>query len=245
MSSEDLQDKIPPYGSWQTLESFIERLNGTVTPPIIDNSILPHLSGGSRSTLMVALRFLRLIEGEGVVTERLRKLVAAYGTEQWKAELQEVVLGAYIPVLGSLDISTGTASQLENSFRAGAGISGETVRKCIRFYLSALIAAGVTFSPYFAARRSRADKAGNKPQKKPVRKNGREQPNSETERPATRERPYGPGFPSPEGMTRLDIPIPGKHMATIIVPESLTEEEWSMLDNLFRSYAKLRDKAKP
>lgn len=241
---EDLQEKIiPAYVSWPTFMRFIDRLKETVTPPRIDNSMMPSFSGGERSQIQVALRFLALIESDGTVTERLRRLVVAYRTEEWKQVLAEVIHTAYAPIVGDLDITIGTAAQLADKFRA-IGATGTTVDKCIRFYVSALKEAGTPFSPYFTARRSRTERNGGK-LRKITRRTVPEQQSSTTVAllPHESERPHEYAQ-DPKGTTRLHIPIPGKPMATITVPEDLTEEEWSMLDAFFRSYTKLRDKAK-
>jgi hypothetical protein len=61
--------------------------------------------------------------------------------------LGEILQTAYRPVLNDLNLPTATPMQLNESFKA-AGASGDTVRRCVSFYLAAAKDSGQSLSPY-------------------------------------------------------------------------------------------------
>lgn len=244
-ANEDRDRVIPPYVPWPTLLTFIEPLKATVTPSRIDHSIMQNFSGAVRSQLLVALKFLGLIEPDGTATKRLKDLVSAYQTDEWKSVLGDIITVAYAPIIGGIDLQSATSTQLDNQFRENGGVSGSTIDKCTRFYLSALTAADISFSPHFSTRRSRANSKPDGNVKRPQRQ--RRSPKESTPPSSEEQTPSGaPPHESilqPPGTTRLQIPIPGKAMATIIFPDKLDEQEWEMIDQYFRNYVKLRSRA--
>ena len=243
-ANEDRERAIPPYVSWPTLLTFIEHIKETATPARIDNSVMQRFSGAARSQLMVALKFLGLIGPDGTTTGRLKELISAYQTDEWKSVLSEIVTAAYDPIIGGIDIQSATSTQLFGQFRENGGVTGSTTDKCVRFYLSALTAADIKFSPHFSTRRSRTNKAdGNAKRTQRQRRGTKERipQNPEEQPPASSTSPHE-SIPQPPGTTRLPVPIPGKEMATIIFPDDLDEQEWEMIDQYFRSYVKLRNR---
>ena len=247
---EEMQrQSIPPYVSWSTFLTFIARLRETVVPLRIDSGVMPTFSGAAKSQILVALKFLKLIEPNGYTTELLRELVPSYQTDNWKALLGKIITQAYVPVIQDLDIKSATLAQLEEKFREAGGVTGSTVNKCTRFYLGALKEADIAFSPYFVARRSRASGNGkgetaNGRTRRGARKVTKDQSSSESGQPDSSREDYSRStIPQPPGTTTLQVPIPGKAMATIVFPDMLDEDEWNMIDQYFRNYIKLRDKA--
>ncbi|OWY73411.1 hypothetical protein B7486_03460 [cyanobacterium TDX16] len=110
---------------------------------------MPGISGGNQGALLSALTFLKLINTGGVVTEKMRALVTAYGTDQWSDSLVEVLGSAYDPIIGDLDIDTATYKQLSDAFKQRGGVDGQMLDKCIRFFLAAWNSTGSTLSPHF------------------------------------------------------------------------------------------------
>src|SRR5688500_8549909 len=94
----------PAYAPWPTFKSFIETLKATAIPSHIDPSVMGRMSGSVQSQLRTTLRFLNLIDDSGAVTAGLRKLVGAFGTEDWKESLGDIVFDAYADLLGDFDI---------------------------------------------------------------------------------------------------------------------------------------------
>ena len=240
----DREQAIPPYVSWRTLLTFIEHIKDTVTPAQIDDSVLQRFSGAYRSQLRVALNFLGLTGPDSTTTtQRLKELVSAYQTDDWKSVLGEIITAAYDPIIGGIDIQSATSAQLISQFRENGGISGTTIDKCVRFYLSALTAADIRFSPHFSARRTNMD-GGTKRSQKQRRGPKEKTAASPGEQPPDNGISSHESVTQPPGTTRLPVPIPGKAMATIIFPDDLDEEEWGMIDQYFRNYVKLRSRMK-
>ena len=248
-SEETHKQLISPYVPWPTFLNFVDRLKATVVPPRIDSGVMMSFSGAMRSQLLVALKFLRLIDSNETTTELLKKLISAYQSEDWKTVLGEIVTQAYDPIIQGLDIKSATSMQLAERFRDIGGVTGSTVDKCIRFYLGALKEADITFSPHFVARRGRTSGSGkgensNGRAKRNSRKSTREKSSPEPEQPPSSSGPFAHGIiPQPPGTTTLPVPIPGKPMVTIVFPDDLNEDEWAMIDQYFRNYVKLRNKA--
>jgi len=226
----------PPYVSWKTVQNYVEYLHKSKVPPHrIDTSMMPStMSGQVRSALRVALRFLGLIDDDGIVSPAFVTLIETFDTPSWSKTLAQVVEQAYAPIVTGLDIQNGTAQMLNEKFREAGGVDGEVRFKAVRFYLSALDAAGVKFSPHFVARGQK--EYGRVGPRKSRRPNGR-----------TDQIDGGAGIGSvvdealpesvpPTGMTRWPIPIPGKTGAVIIVPTDINEDDWMMIDTVVRAY---------
>src|SRR5262245_57336659 len=124
-----------PYGPFDTYRAFIASLKSSTLPPVIDASMLARQSGTARSHLRTTKRFFRHIREDGAVTDGMRRLVAAYGTDGWPEAVGDAVVLAYGPVVGDLDTDTATLGQLIERFRANGGVSGSALRKAVKFYL--------------------------------------------------------------------------------------------------------------
>jgi hypothetical protein len=146
------EPRRPPYLPWSTVSTFIGRLSATALPPKIDKSLMPTMSGAVQGHLISALKFLGMLDGDGRVTERLRKLVKAHGnTDAWREELRDL-LGTAYDMGDRVDLDTGTSAQLRAAFRDVWGVDGEMVEKATRFYLAAMDAADLKYSPHFKTR---------------------------------------------------------------------------------------------
>lgn len=135
----------PPYISFRTLLNLIERMADEGTPPRIDRSYLSGLSGGYQTQVMAALRWLGLIDDEGVVQDNLSALVT--NPELRQRFVGEIIKQRY-PEAVRLGEIKATQAQLEETFRP-YGISGATLRKAVAFYLHAANFAGIPVSPFF------------------------------------------------------------------------------------------------
>lgn len=231
MASETAKS-TPPYVAFPTFVSFVERLSQTALPTRIDRSVMQGMSGVTQSHLMSALRSLNLINDTGHVSDRLRTLVRAYGTEKWTEELGEVLIAAYGAVVNGLDLDNGTQKQLYDCFKANGNVDGETLDKCVRFYLKAMEAADMTLSPHFTMRRQGAPRRSAAKQRK-ASGNGAEAIKSQERNGDEVEPPTGTiGFP---------LHVPGKAAGMIYVPSDLSPEDCELIEAMMpvlRAYAK-------
>ena len=120
-----------------------------VVPAQIDASVLKSLSGTARSQLLSALRFMHLIDGDGIPSEGLKKLADAVSTPEWSTKLAEFLTEAYKPIIKGLDLKTATPKMLAESFKKFGGVEGGTVELALRFFLIGMKEAGVELSPYW------------------------------------------------------------------------------------------------
>lgn len=150
MASEptDSKQPLPPYPAFQSVKSGIAVFKEHVIPNRVDRSVWGNKYSGSVATqVQTAFKFLRLIDGDGVPTDRLRTLVGALDTEQWGPKLRLVIEESYAPIF-TLDLEKVTVTQFFERFRAVYGAEGETARKCVTFFLNAAREAGIKVSPF-------------------------------------------------------------------------------------------------
>ncbi len=173
--------------------------------------------------VLAALRYFSLIDTDGHPTERLGQLVSAEG-EKRKEVLLALVHEGY-PLLFShgFDLSSGTAAQLDEKFK-DAGAKGDTVRRCVGFFMGLAKDAGVQLSPYLKPPRRRAT-------------NGRKRvPNRKSKTQSEPEPPPEPP-PSDRPASRPDFQV----LYDLLDPESMDDAEqqavWTLLMYLKRKGA--------
>jgi Family of unknown function (DUF5343) len=161
MTEEHGESKsIPPYVGWKTFKNFIDGFRTNV-PSRIDRSLMGTMSGATQAQLLTALRFMGLISDAGTPTQKLRDFARSDGDAR-RLLLGDIIADAYLNVLQGVDIDSGTYRQLSEAFGA-TGAQGETVHKCIAFYLSALREAGINYSPHFKIRGARGSTGRRRP----------------------------------------------------------------------------------
>jgi hypothetical protein len=233
-----------PYIAWDTFLSFIGHLKSVTVPAQIDNSVMSKsTSGANRAGLMTALRFFKFIDGNGTVSQSLKDFVATYGPEdeadktwedKWNDLLLRTVLDAYDSVLNGLALDTATSRQLDERFEA-AGAVGQMRQKCVRFFLSAAMGAGVNISPHLLRNRSAIGP-------KPVSRNG----------PPKKRKTTDAGQPPnenenddvPPGMIEIPIHVPGKPKGVIRIHDDLNEADCAMVNAILIAHAKRRTETK-
>ena len=137
---------IPPYLSHKTFNNFIEGLKNGV-PARIDRSVMSSLSGTAQAHLLYALRYLNLIDAEGLPKEALNQLATAPEAEK-QGLLKEILISAYPFVCNdSIDLERCTGKQIEEAF-ATTGAASETLRKSLAFFLATAKQAGMKLSPH-------------------------------------------------------------------------------------------------
>lgn len=119
--------------------------------------------------------------------------------------MREVLVSAYEFLFSAegFNVTRDSRDQLENQFKQ-AGVSGDTVRKCIAFFLAAAKDAGIEVSPWFGTPR--------------------------TGRPARRPR-TPKGVPAPDDSMDTDDSIstitPVEFLYQLLDPSSMNDEEQS------------------
>lgn len=228
MAQSTPKDTIAPYLPWATFKGYLQQLKSTAIPTRIDGTMMKGMSGSGQSALKTALRFFALIGDQGVVTQRLRDLVGALGTEAWAETLEPIVFESYQAVVQGVDLDNGTLGELQGVFRERAGVSGSVLKKAIRFWLAAMRDVGTTVSPHFGP----SGVASN--DDKPKRASG------------ARRRPRTPGGgagqdtqnppPRPPNTQEVRFPIRGKPDVQMWLPQDLDPREWAMVDGYMRLY---------
>jgi hypothetical protein len=219
--------KPAPYVSYGVFDKSIETLAGTTVPSgPLDRRVLKGLSGADYGALMSALRFLGFIDDERKATASYRELVelwkegkAGGHSEAFKEKFLVILCAKYAPIIGKLNLKTGTAAELEKAFKQYGVAQGQMLTKSIRFFLKAITEAGVTPSPHMTAPKPRAPRSintnGKKNREKPRGKNP-EEPHGNTEQEV------------PRGYERL--PLPGVPNSFIQYPANLTEAHCQILE---------------
>lgn len=136
---------VPPYLSFKTFNAFIQGLKVGI-PTRIDRTVINSMSGAVQAQLMSALRYLGLVSPHAVTNEKLALLVNSEGPERERV-LSGILRDGYPFLFADFDLQRATTGQLEEAFRK-VGASGETIRKCVAFFLAAAKAAGIVVSPH-------------------------------------------------------------------------------------------------
>ncbi len=162
MAQEQAETRqLPPYVPWRTFKNFIDGLRSNM-PSRIDKSLMGTMSGATQGQLISALRFMELTSDNGTPTQRLREFVKADGEDRAE-KMKDMFFDAYRAIIdaaadpGEPDfnfIDNGTYRQLSDAF-ATTGATGETLRKCVAFFLLMAKDAGLALSPHFTTRGSR------------------------------------------------------------------------------------------
>jgi hypothetical protein len=152
---------VPPYIAFQNLLNLVQRLEANM-PPRIDRSFLTG-SGAANTQTLNALRALGLIDAAGVVQAPLIQLAK-------NAEERPRIVGDMLTTLYSKPVELGkinaTQKQLEEAFEE-LGVTGDTRRKAIAFFLKAAKYAKLPMSPYFKTPSSRGNGAAPRKPRKP------------------------------------------------------------------------------
>lgn len=149
-----MSNGIPPYVPYRTFDNFLSELKARGVPSHVDRSVLSHKSGTIQSQLILTLKYLGLVTDAGRSTERLRRLAVSEGVDRRRI-LREVVESSYGFVFeGGFKLQSATTHHAEELFQA-TGASGETIRRCIAFFLAIARAAGIPVSPYIKPHRGK------------------------------------------------------------------------------------------
>lgn len=216
--AENKKGPTPPYGSFKSAKSFVERLKKTVLPDAIDRSMMSMMSGFTQSEVLGAFRFLGLVDAEDRTQEPLRALVKAYGTKDWTTALGGVVHRAYKPILDGLNVNTGTAKALADAFKNKAHLDGRMLTRAVQFYLAALKEAEISHSPLFKAPPRTKRNKGN------GAANGVKATASKAHKLAD-----PPEEPPEKGTVRYPLYFKDKPAGILVVPQNLSESDCAVI----------------
>jgi len=220
---------LPPYTSFKTLTGFVQKLKETTVPNRVDGSVLRSYAGSVARQLVLTLKFLKLIEQNGATLERLKKLVAAYGTDNWKMEIGDLMSESYSPIIGNLDLDNGSYLQLADAFRV-VGADGVVLDRAISFYLSGLKEAGMQYSPHFESRPRRSRQEKTRASKKKINDNGDDGGEDDD-------------LIIPPTMAKFNLPIPDKGAAIIVLPVDISSDDWEMINLMMKAYVSRLEKS--
>lgn len=220
---------LPAYVSYPSFIKFINGLRETHIPLQIDKSLMPTASGGQVSAMLAALRFLRLIDANGIPTDHMKQLVEATD-ETRKPLLKSITESSYDFLFGdeSFPLAKASGQQVTEKFRAQS-LAGSTVSKAISFFLSLAKACDISVSPHI--------KPPPLTRTATKRNNGRnkggdfEEANEEEVDDLDQNE-----------IQKFQIPIPGKPNAIFIIPKDLSQDEWAMLKTMLDAYVALLQK---
>jgi hypothetical protein len=140
---EDVGKQSAPYLPFRTFLGALEALNHGV-PPLIDRSIWRTQPGGVQGQIMGALRFFSLIDDGNRPTENLRRLIDK--PEHREKAVRALLEWSYADLIKG-DLTKMTAKMLEDGMEQ-YGVSGETKKKAVTFFLQAAKFADLAISPY-------------------------------------------------------------------------------------------------
>lgn len=212
------KQNLPPYVPWRTFVNYLDGLRefGPSLPNVIDRDSMRSYSGATQSWLLSALRSLNMIDAKGVPRPRLTQIVHASPDD--RQPLYRQLIDAEYGFLKEIDLRGATQRQLADAFES-TGATGDTVRKCMLFFIGMAKAAGLPLSPLIQKASRRTSKGGNGSKAKPK---GRAPKNAapRTDQPSEPHQ-ADDGVGSPEGFERMHIP--GLRGAHIQFPTELDE----------------------
>ena len=142
----------PPYVPFATFTSALDALKNHGIPASgkIDKTIWESQSGSIRGQLLLAFRFLGLIDDNNRVLPALPPLVAAPSPAERKPLLKKLVEDKYRDII-ALNLLTISPGQLDEAFRK-LGISGSTLKAATRFFIKACAELGIPIAQRFSER---------------------------------------------------------------------------------------------
>jgi hypothetical protein len=146
--NDRIKKRSPPYVSYRSFLTLLEELQRGC-PSRIDRSYWGDKFSGSTGTqLMSALRFMNLVDPNGIPTKQLLDLVGARGPI--RGEILRKVSQESFTFLGNsaFEPDKATYAQLEEVFNDLYQVDRDVARKCIKFFTELANDAGIPLSPF-------------------------------------------------------------------------------------------------
>jgi len=142
-----VQHKTPaPYLPFRTFQSAIESLEHGI-PKKLDRTMWPSQSGLVQSQILMAFRFLGLVDQEDHPMDVLHAFVSVKETRP--DTLQGLLIASY-PDLVEHDLTKMTPKMIDDEMER-YHVSGETKRKAVTFFLRAAKFAGMPMHPLLSS----------------------------------------------------------------------------------------------
>ena len=135
----------PAYLPYATFLSALENLgtHGIPRTGKLDKTLWDNQSGAIQGQIVIAFRFMGLINEKNEVLPALEPLVKSKGEER-KIMLRQLIEERYDSIL-KLDLLTISTGQLEEAFRK-YDVSGSTMERAVRFFVRACQDVGIPIS---------------------------------------------------------------------------------------------------
>ncbi len=126
---------LPPYVPYRTFIGFLDTVRALgIMPSHIDKAVMSSLSGGTQSWLKSSLRYMKLIDAEGVPSPALEKLTFSEGEDR-RALMRELFKSSYAFLDGKIDLQNTTPQKLRTAI-VDLGAQGDTVEKIVAFLVA-------------------------------------------------------------------------------------------------------------
>ncbi|NCG34970.1 MAG: hypothetical protein GWO78_03100 [Dehalococcoidales bacterium] len=147
---KNIKNKIPPYVSFKTFQTFLECLSDGM-PSRIDRSIWVNKFSGSNGTqIMTAIKFFNLIDSEGIPNDDFKNLVSR-DLDLQKKIFRKLLFKYYEPIF-NLDLTKATRYQFREAFKSFGTKEGVLI-KCEAFFIQASKYSNIVLSTHILARR--------------------------------------------------------------------------------------------
>lgn len=163
MDDKQEPKNVPPYLPYKTFKNFLDGLK-VAMPARIDRSIMGSMSGGAQKLLIAALKYLALTTTHDAPTEKLTRLVNSEGHEHQKVFRDIITTGYGFLFKDGFELLRSTPRQLDEQFEK-TGVSGDTVRKCVAFFIAAAKDADIPLSPHITKAKRGPRPVNNKPKR--------------------------------------------------------------------------------
>lgn len=144
------QQLSPPYAPWAEMRETLEKLRG-VRPSRVDIAFLQTYGIAPRNerTVINALKYLEIIDSEGVPTDRLMQLQGG----EYVENLGRIVKQAYTNLFERINLKDATLETIHNYFLT-QGAAPSVAAKCGRFFIGICKEAGIEISLALATTQS-------------------------------------------------------------------------------------------
>jgi hypothetical protein len=145
--------RSPPYVSYRSFLTLLDDLRARGIPSRMDRSYWGDKFSGSTGTQLIsALRFLNLVDGNGVPTNLLKELVQARGSV--RVDCLKRISHSSFTFLGNsvFEPDKATYAQLEETFHENYQVDKDVARKCIKFFTELAGEAEIPLSTFITKR---------------------------------------------------------------------------------------------
>jgi hypothetical protein len=145
------EEKSAVYVPWATFLNALDQLAQGI-PNRIDRSVFPGFSGAVQAQLLAGFKFLGLTTEDGTPTPAMNS-VAVSDPAARKHGLNVIIQNRYSELF-DLDLTKATPSQLSERISEAYSVQGDTKKKALRFFLSAVGYLDLPISPLFKVEKS-------------------------------------------------------------------------------------------